>query len=59
MDIAAGGVSGRGGMGKFTIALVLVIVMALLGCMAFLAFWNPPAPSAPIQKVIPNEHFPK
>jgi hypothetical protein len=27
--------------------------------MAFLAFWNPPPPSAPVQKVIPNERLPK
>jgi hypothetical protein len=59
MDIAAAQVSNRGGMGKFTIALVIVVVLALLGTMAFLAFWNPPPPSAPVEKVIPNERFPK
>jgi hypothetical protein len=59
MDIAAVEVWHRGGMGKLTIALVIVIVLALLGGMAFLAFWNPPPPSAPVEKVIPNERFPK
>jgi hypothetical protein len=46
-------------MGKLTVALVTVIVLALLGGMAFLALWNPPPPSAPVEKVIPNERFPK
>lgn len=59
MDIAAVEVSSRGGMGKLTIALVIVIILALLGGMAFLAFWSPPPPSAPVEKVIPNERFPK
>lgn len=59
MDIAAAPVSHRGGMGKLTVALIIVIVMALLGGMAFLAFWNPPPPSSPVEKVIPNERFPK
>ena len=48
-----------GGVGKLTIAFVILIVLALLGGMAFLAFWNPPPPSAPVEKVIPNERFPK
>jgi hypothetical protein len=59
MDIAAVQVPRRGGMGKLTVALVIVVVLALLGGMAFLAFWNPPPPSAPVEKVIPNERFPK
>ena len=59
MDIAAVAVSNRGGMGKLTVALVIVIVMALLGGMAFLAVWNPPPPSAPVEKVIPDARFPK
>lgn len=59
MDIAAVAVSNRGGMGKLTVALVIVIVLALLGGMAFLALWSPPPPSAPVEKVIPNERFPK
>ena len=46
-------------MGKLTVALVFGIVMALLGGMAFLAFWSPPPPSAPVEKVIPNDRFPK
>ena len=37
----------------------IAIVLLLLGGMAFLAFWNPPPPSAPVQKVIPDARFPK
>jgi hypothetical protein len=59
MDIAALRVTSRGGMGKITIALVIVVALLLVGGVAFLAFWNPTPPSAPIEKVIPNERFPK
>jgi hypothetical protein len=59
MDIAAVQAPSRGGMGKLTVALVIIIALALLSGMAFLALWNPPPPSAPVEKVIPNERFPK
>ena len=48
-----------GGMGKITLALIIVIALLLLGGGAFLALWNPPAPSAPVEKVIPDARFPK
>jgi len=48
-----------GRMGKVTVGLVIVVVLVLLGGMAFLAFWNPPAPSAPVEKVLPDARFPK
>jgi hypothetical protein len=48
-----------GRMGKVTVGLVIVIALLLLGGMAFLAFWNPPAPSAPVEKVLPDARFPK
>ena len=47
------------GMGKITIAFVLVIASLLLGGAVFLALWNPPAPSAPVEKVLPDARFPK
>jgi hypothetical protein len=59
MDISVVQVASRGGMGKVTVALVLVIVLLLLGGMAFLAFWSPPPPSAPVEKVLPDARFPK
>jgi hypothetical protein len=48
-----------GGIGKVTIAFVILIALVLVGGMAFLAFWNPPPPSALVEKVIPNDRFPK
>ncbi len=46
-------------MGKVAVALVILIALLLLGGMAFLALWNPPAPTAPVEKVIPDARFPK
>ena len=46
-------------MGKVTVALVFGILLLLLGGAAFLALWNPPAPSAPVEKVLPDARFPK
>ena len=46
-------------MGKLTVVLVIVIALLLLGGGVFLALWNPPAPSAPVEKVIPDARFPK
>ena len=59
MDIGVVQVASRGGMGKATVAFVIVIALLLLGGMAFLALWNPPPPSAPVEKVIPDGRFPK
>ncbi len=41
-------------MAKFLILLVLVIIV---GGAAFLAAWDMPAPTATVEKVIPNDHF--
>jgi hypothetical protein len=46
-------------MGKVTIAFGLVIALLLIGGGIFLALWNPPAPSAPVEKVLPDARFPK
>jgi hypothetical protein len=46
-------------MGKLTIALVVVIALLLLGGGIFLALWNPPSPSSPVEKVLPDARFPK
>jgi hypothetical protein len=46
-------------MGKITVALVIIVALLLAGGAAFLALWNPPAPSAPVEKVIPDSRFPK
>jgi len=46
-------------MGKLTIALIVVIALLLLGGAVFLALWNPPSPSSPVEKVLPDARFPK
>jgi hypothetical protein len=46
-------------MGKLTVWFVVVIVLIALGGAAFLALWNPPAPSVAVQKVLPDARFPK
>jgi hypothetical protein len=46
-------------MGKLTIGVVIVVVLGVLGGVIFLALWNPPVPSVPVEKVLPNARFPK
>ena len=46
-------------MGRITISLVIVLVLAVLGGCLFLAFWDFPAPSIPVEKVLPDARFPK
>jgi hypothetical protein len=44
---------------RFTIFLLLLIVLILAGGAAFLLTWDIPAPTAPVEKVIPNDRFPR
>ncbi len=53
-----GGNAGRG-MGRLTIFLVIVVVLAVVGGGLFLAYWNFPVPSTPVEKVLPDARFPK
>jgi hypothetical protein len=46
-------------MGRLTVWFVVVIVLVALGGAIFLAVWNPPAPRAPVEKVVPNARFTK
>ena len=46
-------------MGKLTVGLVVVVLLGLLGGGLYLALWNPPAPSKPVEKVLPDARFPK
>jgi hypothetical protein len=46
-------------MGKLTTWFVVVILLAALSGAAFLALWNPPTPSAAVDKVLPDARFPK
>jgi hypothetical protein len=48
-----------GMMGKVLLVLALIVVIGLLGGGAFLAFWDIPAPTAKVEKVLPDARFPK
>jgi hypothetical protein len=47
------------GMGRLTIFLVTILVLAVFGGCLILANWNFPAPSVPFEKVLPDARFPK
>lgn len=49
----------RENMGKLTIALVLLLLLAAGGGAAFLATWEIPPPISNVDKVLPNDNFPK
>lgn len=44
-------------MSKLMRVLLLLIVIVLVGGGIFLATWNIPAPSAPVEKVISNDRL--
>ncbi len=44
---------------RFTIFLLFLIILILAGGTAFLVTWDIPAPTAPVEKVIPNDRFPR
>ena len=46
-------------MGKVVLVLLAVVVVAVVGGLAWLAFWDIPAPNQPIERVIPDARFPK
>jgi hypothetical protein len=53
-----GGNAARG-MGRFTVFLMIVLVLAAVAGGLFLAYWDFPVPSAPFEKVLPDARFPK
>lgn len=46
-------------MGRVTLLVVMVFVLAVVGGGLFLAYGGFPAPSAPVEKVLPDARFPK
>ena len=46
-------------MGKLTAGVIIAVILAVLGGAVYLALWNPPAPSTPVHKVLPDVRFPK
>jgi hypothetical protein len=39
---------------KLSIAIIVVVVLLLGGGIAYLALWDIPAPTKPVEKVIPD-----
>jgi hypothetical protein len=46
-------------MGKVTLVLVLVVMLAALGGGLFLACWDFKVPRTQVEKIIPDARFPK
>lgn len=46
-------------MGKLVLAALALVFLILVGGGIFLASWDIPAPSKPVEKVIPDARFPK
>jgi hypothetical protein len=46
-------------MGKVVLVLLAVVLIAVAGGLAWLAFWDIPAPNQPIERVLPDARFPK
>lgn len=45
-------------MMRISTILMVLLLAGLIGGAVFLATWEIPAPSAPIEKIIPNDQFP-
>lgn len=46
-------------MKSFSIVVLSLLILALAGGGVFLATWEIPAPTAKVEKVIPDERFPR
>jgi hypothetical protein len=46
-------------MGRVTLVLVLVVMLATIGGALFLAYWDFKVPRTQIEKVVPDARFPK
>lgn len=46
-------------MFKFPYIIALIVVLGIAAGAAFLAAWQIPAPTAKVERVIPNDRFPR
>lgn len=46
-------------MSKVRLIIISLVIVVLLGGFGFLAIWEIPAPQQQIEKVLPDERFPK
>jgi hypothetical protein len=52
-------VVGPGRMNRIALVAVIIVVLALVGGAVFFATWDIPPPSAKVEKVLPNDRFPR
>ena len=46
-------------MNKVVAVLVILLVVAIAGGVIFLATWDIPPPAQEVEKVLPNDRFPR
>lgn len=46
-------------MTRLTIAIFLTLLVLVIGGGAFLAMWEIPAPTATVEKILPDDRFPR
>ncbi len=46
-------------MRKLSLVLIVIVLGVLVSGAVFLATWDIPPPSAPVEKVLPDERFPR
>lgn len=46
-------------MNRIALAAAFIVVVALVGGAIFFATWDIPPPSAKVEKVLPNDRFPR
>lgn len=46
-------------MNKLLLIFVAVVAVIVIGGGAFLFLWNPPAPTARVERVLPDARFPR
>ena len=44
---------------RLTLVILAVVVVVLLGGGVFLVTWDIPAPSATVEKMVPDDRFPR
>ena len=46
-------------MSRASAVILIVVLIAAAGGFAYLATWDIPPPSAPVEQIIPNDRFPR
>ena len=46
-------------MSRAFVVIFIAVLIAVAGGLAYLATWDIPPPSAPVEQIIPNDRFPR